>query len=81
MGELIERLRLDGRHLLGTRLEEKAGLRQLHAAFLAREERRAEFFLEILQPPRERRLRQMKFLSRSSPPRRGDGRASGSARG
>lgn len=45
MSELVERLCLDGRHLLGARLEEEASFRQLHAALLAREERRAKLLL------------------------------------
>ena len=64
MSELVERLCLDGRHLLGARLEEEASFRQLHAALLAREERRAKLLLEVLQLPRERRLRQVKLLCR-----------------
>ena len=64
MRELIERLFLKRYHLLSARFEVQSGLCQLHAPLLSREERRAELFLEILQLPRERRLRQMQLLRR-----------------
>lgn len=64
MRELVERLFFERRHFLSAGLEKKSGLRQLHAPLLPREERRAEFLFEILQLPRERRLRQMQLLRR-----------------
>lgn len=64
MRELVERFFLKRRHFLGARLEEESGLRQFHAPLLPCEKRRVELLLEILQLPRERRLRQMQFLRR-----------------
>ena len=64
MRELVERLFLKRRHFLGARLEEESRLRELHAPLLPREERRAELCLELLQLPRERRLRQMQLFRR-----------------
>ena len=53
-----------GKDFLGARLEEESRLRELHAPLLPREERRAELCLELLQLPRERRLRQMQLFRR-----------------